>query len=228
MQQAAPFSGEFFPGAQQGQQPNQPGGPLPYGGFQPMMIDPLGGVAPDEEIEGVPAKDLALVVGQNSAYYLPRFREISKGNRRFFPNFTALIFNVPWMFFRRMIWPAIAVLLVELALSIPSAWLVFRQLTQANFSSDSVSTQFETILYICSMAQFAFNFLVCIFANKFYMRQIVHVAKDIRSSCADDDGFAEQAKKRGGVKPIAIYIFIGLGVLYYLIGSVFALRGMSI
>ncbi|MDD6175211.1 MAG: RING finger protein [Firmicutes bacterium] len=226
MQQEAPFSGGAYPGAPGGQ-PGQQGGPMPYGGFQPMVIDPLGGVAPDEEIDGVQAKDLALVVGQNSAYYLPRFREISKGNHRFFPNFTAFLFNVPWMFFRRMVWPAIAVLLLELALNIPNAWLMVRVLTDANFSSASISAQFQNVTYLCSMAQFALNFVICIFANKFYMKQCVRMAKELRENSADDESFAEQAKKRGGVKPVAIYICLGLAMLYYLVYSFFVFRGMG-
>ena len=126
-----------------------------------------------------------------------------------------------------MIWPAIAVLLVELALSIPNAWLMVRALTEANFSSASISAQFETLTYFCYMAQFALNFLICIFANKLYMKQCVRVAKELRESSADDQSFAEQAKKHGGVKPIAIYICLALAMLYYLVYSFFVLRGMG-
>lgn len=223
--QNAPFGGFYpgTPGAQPGQQPG-----MPFGGFQPMVIDPLGGVAPDEEIDGVPAKDLALVVGQNSAYYLPRFREMAKGNRRFFPNFTAFLFNIPWLFFRRMIWPAIAVLLLQLALTIPSAWLIVRALTEANFSAASVSPQLETLTYICSLAQFALNFLSCLLANRLYMKQCVRTAKELREGGADDKAFAEQAKKRGGVKPVVIYLFMVLAILYYMVYSFFVFRGMKL
>lgn len=227
MQQGAPFAGGFYPG-QQGGQPGPQGGPMPYGaGFQPMVIDPLGGVAPDEEIDGVPAKDLALVVGQNSAYYLPRFHEMSKGNRRFFPNFTAFLCGIPWMFFRRMFWPAIAVLLVQLALYIPSAWVIIKTLTDANFSADLISANFEMIMYVCSMAQMALNVLVCVFANKFYMKQCVRTAKELREECPDDESFAEGAKKRGGVKTIAVYICIALAVVYYLFYSYFVMLGIG-
>ena len=41
--------------------------PMSGFGFSPVSIDPLGGLQADERIEDVSAKDLAAVVGQNSA-----------------------------------------------------------------------------------------------------------------------------------------------------------------
>ena len=226
MQPGAQFGGDAFPGAP-GAQHGQQGGPMPFGGFQPMVIDPLGGVAPEEEISGVQAKDLVQVVGQNSAYYLPRFQEMAKGNRRFFPNFTAFLFDVPWMFFRRMVWPAIAVLLVELALNIPYGWMLMRAFTEENLTTSSFSSQFLTIMSICSFVQMAFRFVLCLFGNKLYMNHCVRTAKELRENCTSDEDFSEKAKKRGGVKTIAITIWGAILLIGYLISFFFTMKGIG-
>lgn len=67
------------------QQPGQPPyGANVYGGTQaPPYYNAynaaFGGVSPDEEIAGINAQDLALFIGPNSHYYLPRFKVLSQG-----------------------------------------------------------------------------------------------------------------------------------------------------
>ena len=48
-----------------------------------MLADPYGGVDPKEEIDGVVVSELACYVGSNSAYYIPRFKAMSKSKNPF-------------------------------------------------------------------------------------------------------------------------------------------------
>ena len=217
MQGASPFSQSAGPGA---------GGF--YGGFQAVALDPLGGVAPEEEINGVKAKDLAQVVGQNSMYYIPRFREMAQGNKRFFPNFTALLFDIPWLFFRHMNWLGVAVILVEFALSLPTVWVVYQGVTAASLTEAAVSSQLLTVCSICSLLQSALRILIGIYGNKLYMNHCVKLAKELKETCESDEDFAAAAKKRGGVRTVSLYIWGGLMLLLYLAYSFFILRGITL
>lgn len=58
---------------------------IPFGMPLNPYTTPFGGVSPDEDIDDIPAKDLAIFVGRNSHYYLPRFKQLSmtKGKVQF-------------------------------------------------------------------------------------------------------------------------------------------------
>ena len=63
---------------------------------------PYGGVAPDEEIDGITAKEMVLYVGPNSHYYLPRFKQIAEKQRVFQWNWSAFFLHFIYFFYRKM------------------------------------------------------------------------------------------------------------------------------
>ncbi len=84
--------------------PQNPGGYPPYGGYPggpvPFGFDPLGGIPPTQEIDGVPAGDLAKFVQSNTPYYLPVFRNLKLfGKGRF--NFSSFFFTGIWLLYRK-------------------------------------------------------------------------------------------------------------------------------
>lgn len=80
--------------------PPQNGNIPPDYGF-PFLFDPLGGVAPNEPIAGIPAGDVAKFVQGNTPYYLPVFMAINRFGRNRF-NFSAFILQGIWMIYRKM------------------------------------------------------------------------------------------------------------------------------
>lgn len=196
--------------------PGQPGA----NGMPPgvhLMFDPLGGVPAEEEIEGVPARDLAEVVGRNSAYYIPRFYELSRRNRRFIPNFMAMLFDIPWFFFRKLYLPGIGVLILELAMMFPALWAAGNFLIHGgNVVFDD---SFWTLNYICATLQLVVRLVAGLFANTIYMKQCASKAREWREKYPDPEEFKTVARKKGGVAQIFLYIWVILSAIYYLISG---------
>lgn len=194
---------------------------FPFGGapVNPVPVaDPLGGVSPQEEIDGVKAKDLAAIVGQNSTYYLPRFRAMSQNPKTKTPNFAAFFFSAPWMLFRRMIWPGIGLLLVTILLEIPNYLIAFQSVSMGNVvSQTSASPVLLYVSFLCVMLSWGIKAFFCFFGNKFYMKRCVKLAKKLRETTLTEDEFQEAAKKHGGTKPLYLYILVGLFVVAYLV-----------
>ncbi len=67
----------------------------------PFVFDPLGGVNPNEPIDGVPAGDVAKFVQGNTQYYIPTFLGLSRFKRNRF-NFSAFFFTGIWMLYRKL------------------------------------------------------------------------------------------------------------------------------
>lgn len=185
--------------------------PMPT--FQ-MLFDPLGGVNPDEEIDGVSAGELAHVVGSNSAYYIPRFQAISKKRKTFSLNFTALLFDIPWLFSRKMILPAIGVLIMELALAAPTIWAVIH--TNMAGVVLTFSDTFWTMYDICSVLQVVLRFAVGLFGNRLYKNHCVALAQDLKHRHPEKEEFQAMAHKKGGISKFFLYLTAALTIVYYL------------
>ncbi len=190
---------------------NVPGGPMGGFGFAPGtpgVVDPLGGLSAEDDIDGISAKDLAAVVGQNSAYYLPRFKMLQEHPEKKIPNFSAFIFCVPWLFFRRMVLPGILFLLANAALYLPNIlMLVF---AVQNPDAAQLPSGYMWANMLCTLLMWVLQLLLCFFGNRLYMRHCLKIAKDLKGVSSSDAEFAELAQKRGGVRPAFIYLFIGL------------------
>lgn len=84
----------------QGENPPPNGNVPPDYGF-PFSFDPLGGVNPNEPVDGFPASDVAKFVQSNTQYYLPVFIGLTRFGRNRF-NFSAFFFRGIWMLYRKM------------------------------------------------------------------------------------------------------------------------------
>ena len=95
---ATPPPGYPFGGA-----PGNPGNGVPpnMNSMPGMFImDPMGGVNPDEDFNGVKAGNLAKFVGTNPPYYMNVFKRLKDHNIGKF-NFCGLIFSGGWLLYRK-------------------------------------------------------------------------------------------------------------------------------
>lgn len=92
------------PSASRNNQTNTSWGSVPN--IPPVQLNPYttpyGGVSPDEEIDGIAAKDMVVYVGSNSHFYLPRFKRISEKRQSFQWNWAAFFFHFVYYFYRKM------------------------------------------------------------------------------------------------------------------------------
>ncbi len=63
---------------------------------------PYGGLDARETIAGIPVRDWALFVGNNSYYFLPRFKQMDRHTVSFGANWSSLFFNFLYYFYRKM------------------------------------------------------------------------------------------------------------------------------
>ena len=221
-------------------QEQRTGGPSPFGGgfAGPSQANAytaaFGGVGPNEQLAGVSARDIALFVGENSQYFLPRFKIIEEG-RFFVPNFAALIFNFFYFFYRKMYVAGGILLLLNAILQIPSilasqeyaAWFL------ANLSDISVgitpvfTPQHNLWVYnvapIARMLSFSLTILAGLFANHLYWRHVLTKIRRIKAKFTAADGswddklYSEALTKQGHPSKKAVTILIICCVVIYFI-----------
>lgn len=76
----------------------------PYREYTPFFVppvDPLGGIPKTEQIGSESVADVAAAVGQNTAYYIPRFFHFSHGGSRISWNWAAFLLTPYWLLYRK-------------------------------------------------------------------------------------------------------------------------------
>ena len=96
------------------------------GQFDPNVFV-YGGVSPDDEIGGQKVRDIAVYVGSNTAYFLPRFKRLSEGAHPVSVNVPAVVFNVFYYFYRKMYWIGAVMLGLWVVAKIPQ-FLAMREM----------------------------------------------------------------------------------------------------
>jgi hypothetical protein len=170
------------------------------------MADPLytvyGGVSPEEEIGGVPVKEMAVYIGRSSHYYLPRFRDMDRMGRNVTPNLSALFFNFMFYFYRKMYLVGGLLLALYVICSIPSFLysvetlpLAMRQmgldvaLTGVGWSLPPVeqvdmalAERYLNIGSVTQMINFIVGIVVSLFANRLYYSKTLRDVRGIRGA----------------------------------------------
>ncbi|MBO5232529.1 MAG: DUF2628 domain-containing protein [Clostridia bacterium] len=89
----------------------------PFGPGIAITMDPLGGVAPDEMIEDIPAKEVKDFVAINTQRYLPRFKAMNNKKKGSW-NWAAFLVPHVWFFYRKMYFQGVLFTLLTLASSL--------------------------------------------------------------------------------------------------------------
>lgn len=80
----------------------------------PIILDPLGGIHPKTEIEGIKAKTMGEFVGMSPNRFIPRFVRMSKDSKTSW-NWAAFFFPSAWSFSKKMDVPGIMYLILAVA-----------------------------------------------------------------------------------------------------------------
>lgn len=186
-----------------------------------IMFDPMGGVAPEEDFEGVSGAELAKTVKVNTPYYMSVFKNIKEvGISKF--NFAALFFGGGWLLYRKQylkggIITAITALLIIVQdfLSYGYAANIWRavqtNLESANIVSANITTyltelfKFSTgeiiialLPYICSFAIFMISIILGFTANKSYYKSLIKKIKSIKQEKSEAE-VTQTLDEKGGV-----------------------------
>ena len=110
--------------------------------------DPLGGMAPDEKIDGEKVSDVVLVVRNNAGNILPKLKRISEKKIKLGWSWPAFFFGYLYLFFRKLYKYGLIVILAEImlfnVLNVAMGDPVSKTLTTASeiyasFETDSLS-----------------------------------------------------------------------------------------
>ena len=235
--------------SRQGVCPTPPEGP-PQGGFPwgsagmyNFQLDPkaliYGGLSPDEKIEDETVRDLAMYVGQNSVYYLPRFKSIDRESRTLSFNFAALLFGFLYYFYRKMYLIGVLLLVFFIIGAIPSFLQAREMLPQIihkwNLGPEAyvnhvAVAHYQSLVNVTGTINFFIGLILSFCANRFYYSKALSDVKKIRMSRTepiDEREYAGKLSSKGGVSKSAVVVsaaaiisgyFLAASVLLYMGG----------
>ncbi len=162
-------------------------GPIPVNPF----TTPFGGVSPEEEIDGVTAKELAVFVGENSFYYVPRIKELKTKDKTVSWNWAACIGGFFYYFNRKMYGIGTALLVLFLAVLAPMFVLSYEimlknptALLEGQLLWSQMNTEgTETLMMICMISRYVYlgvMVLSGLFANRLYTDHIYKKISEVR------------------------------------------------
>ncbi len=197
-------------------------GPSPFGGAT-IMLDPLGGVAPDEVIGEVTAKEIKDYVVVNTQRYVPRFKVIKKEKRKSW-NWAAFLVPHAWFFYRKMYVPGILVTI----LLVTSQLLLFpfedllgtlpdearRSIPAlANALTNNVGGVVTNPAFYLAMGSLVLNILVRVVGglvgDRIYFKSVTEGIKSVKDQKVESDLPLETAlARKGSVNALLGLIFL--------------------
>ena len=198
----------------------------PSGGYQPAVDAEHReqakefGIAPDDELGGVSVKEISQFVGENSMYYLPRFKLIDMQQPFFNINLSAVIFNFLYFFHRKMYKVGAILLLFFLLNMLPRLLLlyyIFPDWMQSFLygSVPVINSGYDNLLMLAQIFHYVYMALCLVagvFANKFYYRFVVDRVHEIKKRCQDlpESDYVEALAAGGRTNRIAVIALIAV------------------
>ena len=222
-----------------------------YGGYPPtspmgpIMMDPMGGVSPNDTIADIPAGDVAKYVKVNTQYYLPAFKyQDTLKSSRF--NFCAFFFSGGWLLYRKQYKSGVILTVIMALLLIGSSCVnmfysydILQQMAGkagleaatgfAFFSTDmnAFIAQFNALdglqkfllvlPTVLSIVQLILMIIVGIKGNKMYYKHCVQSIRKIKADASGEAEYADRLQKEGGVNPkLALFLLFCYLLITYL------------
>lgn len=183
--------------------------------FQQMAYDPFstpfGGVNPDESIDEIPVKDWAIYVGQNTQYFIPKFKLMSEKRKMPFFNMAAMFFNWIYFLYRKMYLWGIILFIVMMMLEVPAVLLQFDAIRETMipgvtplFASDAL----YRIENICMFARMAIMLGCGFFTNHLYKIHCRNKIRQIQAEETEHGRYLERLTKSGSVSRKLILVLV--------------------
>lgn len=191
-----------------------------YGEYAPHHVtppNPYGGVDPNERLAGETAEDMAAFVRANTAYYLPRWRDMDKTGRAVSWNWGGFICGPAWFLFRkRYVWGAVLTVLEVLThvLMMLSSGLMMPfldamengNIQQAIEQMQKMSYQQMLLAVLPTVAWAAIHLLGGLFGTRIYMQSCARSVNKLRTQ--NPYGYKAFLPAQGGVSFIIAVLAI--------------------
>ncbi len=214
-----------------GQQGMNGGQRRPFAGF---TVDPYGGLSPEEEIDGVSVLELQEAVGENSAYYLPRFKQMSEGKKTSW-SWSGCFITFYYFLYRKVYPMAIVSALISALIFGGTTLLSLRVMPDLFSAITGIVAQGITVdtsyLFKIEMASQLISMAVMVFfglfANRFYKGHVYRKIKKLRERYTQGTAeYHEALKKQGGINRKGVMILCIAMLALYLFGSMIMVFGM--
>ncbi len=181
-----------------------------YDGVRLNPDDPCIGLNPEEQLDGVTIREAAAFIRTNRFYYLPIFRLMKRTGRKITFNFLTLLYP-PFYFANRKMWgSAMAALLLNSLLEIPT---IIKVLSESDVHipwADVTTSAFHSIY----TASFALYFLVsliwCFFGNYLYYRYAQRKIRSIKKEAASPEETEQKLQDAGGTSLLNVFLVLGM------------------
>lgn len=186
---------------------------------------PFAGLNPEEEIRGITVKEYTLFLGQNAHWFLPKFREMARSDRKMSWNWGIFFFEGFYFLFRKEYLLAILSFVVQTLLSIPSLIIMIKAMTVMLLEPElaqglqmDAAQQWEILdlpiwlgglQSICGILIYAFRFLQAMFGNRLYLEHCAHKIHKIRLLNLPERPYIEMLCKKGGTNKTIILVLVG-------------------
>lgn len=191
-------------------------GQTPFG--TTIVIDPMGGVSPDDDIDGVSAKEIKCFVGVNAQRYLPKFKAMTQKKKTSW-NWAAFLIPHVWFFYRKMHLPGILFSLLLLASSVfmfPLATIVSTFPQEATASTavlarylaenlSSINPLYLGLAAFSGISELVIRIIAGFTGDRFYKKTVVSSIKKVKAKAENDLPLELALAKQGGIN-----LFLGL------------------
>lgn len=194
--------------------------PPPTPGAYPAIFDPLGGIDPNETINGIPVSDFATFIGKNSDYYIPKFFNMSKTGRKISWNWPSFFLGGYWYLFRRMIKVSFIFIVINMLFTnlidiMRFADFYYNITGSQLFSGNDLLYNFYfnrslEVELIFSLIAFLPNLIFAFYSNWFYFNYCTNKIKHVRSISLDQHQYRLNLADKGRTKVSNSFIFIGI------------------
>ena len=166
----------------------------PHASEGPMNPDPItmsayttpyGGVSPDEEIDGISVRDLALFVGENSFYFIPRFLDFYHGKKSAGWNWGAFFFHGFYFLYRKMYGLGIGLLALGGLFNLPGVLCSIGIFYQAPTVLGMNILLLNRIAVICNILTLGLSLFCSMAANRLYYHYALRHVKAIHGRFKD-------------------------------------------
>lgn len=163
------------------------------GGYS-FMIDPLGGVDPNEDIDGVSAGEMAQFVVSNTTRYIPKFSKMNKTKNVLSWNWAAFLIPGYWFLYRKCYVQGIFVMLMSVAskllatpftqsvMNIVSNYENYQDALQYIYANINVLSVSEYLMFLAFLAlTVGISFFCGLFGDAIYKKHCISKIRDINS-----------------------------------------------
>lgn len=171
-------------------------------------------IGPDDDIDGIKARDWASYIGKSSLYYLMQFFRMSTTKRKTSVSFSAFVFGPAYFFYRKMWKQAALFAAADLLLSVPSL-IYMLAVSQAPILSGVSLDWLPLASEICYVGSWIVKFAMGMFATYWYKQEATRQIQSVYDSFPEGTDRSDALALRGGTSVSAVVCYF---IAYTLLG----------